>query len=110
MNEEFVINTSIWKTILALAGCLLFVLAGVFLIFEVKGLIPTVAGIISIGFFGFGFFVLLFRGLLDRRPLIVINEKGIDDRRLDVGRIDWEDIKFVKLNSDNKQVSIYFPA
>ncbi len=106
MNEKFIVKVSFWKTILYSLGCLLFVLLGFSLIFIDRGLIPIISGIICIGFFGFGFFVLLFRGLLDRRPLIVIDEKGINDRRLGVGRIDWEDIKFVKLNSGNKNSSI----
>lgn len=106
MNEEFVVKTSIGKTILFLIGCLAFITAGVFIISLSRSLFEFIAGILCIGFFGLGFFVLLFRGLLDRRPLISIDEKGINDRRLGVGRINWEDIKFIKLNSDNKNSSI----
>lgn len=106
MNEKFVIKTSVWKTIPYLLGCLVFVAVGVFIVFEVEGLIPTIAGLSCIGFFGFGFFVLLYR-VLDRRPRILIDEKGITDRLLRVGRIDWGDIKFVKLSSDSKNSSIF---
>jgi len=96
--KEVVINTSAWKSILFLAGCLIFVIGGIFIIFYGKGSNSTPVGILSIVFFGFGFFVLLRQGL-DRRPRIVIDEKGVTDRTLGVGRIDWEDIETVQLTS-----------
>lgn len=36
---------------------------------------------------------LVIRRALDTRPLIVIDEKGIDDRRLGLGTIAWRDIR-----------------
>jgi hypothetical protein len=36
---------------------------------------------------------LALRRALDPRPLVVINETGIDDRRLGIGTIAWRDIK-----------------
>jgi hypothetical protein len=99
MNTEFVVKTSVAKTIFYSFGCLLFVVGGIFIYLD-KGWLAKIIGIISVGFFGFGFFVLLYRGL-DRRPRIVIDEKGITDRTLGVGRIDWEDIKFVNFQSDS---------
>ncbi len=105
MNEEFVIKTSVWKTILYLMVCLLFVIAGVFIIFDSNSLTKTIAGVLCIGFFGFGFFVLLYQ-VLNRRPRILIDEKGITDRMLGIGRINWEDIEYVKLRS-SKNRSIF---
>lgn len=96
--NQVVIKTSVWKTILTLLVSLLFVTGGVFLIFAGKTQSAKVVGIISIVFFGFGFFVLLRQGL-DRRPRIVIDEEGVTDRTLGVGRINWEDIASVQLSS-----------
>jgi hypothetical protein len=96
--KEIVIRTSVWKSILFLAGCLLFVIGGIFIISSGKGSKSTLVGILGIVFFGFGFFVLLRQGL-DRRPRIIIDEKGVTDRTLGVGRIDWEDIDAVQLTS-----------
>ncbi len=107
MNQEFVVKTSVWKAILYLSGSLLFVLTGVLLIYINVNFVATIVGIITVGFFGCGFFVGLFRYLLDRRPLIVIDEKGINDRRLGVGKVDWKDIKFVKLNSESTNGYIF---
>lgn len=106
MSEEFVVEIPVWKAILYLLGCLLFVLGGVLLLYIDENLITTIVGIITIGFFGCGLFIIPFQYLLDRRPLIVIDEKGIDDRRLGVGKIDWKDIKSVKLNSGSPNSSI----
>ena len=98
LMNEVVIKTSLWKSILFLAGCLLFVVGGIFVIFYGKGSNSTVVGILSIVFFGTGFFVLLRQGL-DRRPRIIIDEQGVTDRTLGVGRIVWEDIEAVQLSS-----------
>lgn len=98
MKEEFVIKTSVRKTIVYLIGCLMFVLVGVFIISTGDDLTRIIAGIAGIVFFGIGFFVLLYQ-VLDRRPRIVIGEKGVFDRTLRLGTIDWEDIEAVELKS-----------
>ena len=47
---------------------------------------------LGVGFFGFGMLLGL-RGLLDRKPRIVLDEDGVLDRTLRRGRIPWETIR-----------------
>jgi hypothetical protein len=63
-------------------------------------LVARVAGWIGVGFFGLGFIaipVMWFR----TGPQIVINDEGIEDRRLKIGMIPWEDIRSLSLGSVN---------
>jgi hypothetical protein len=43
-------------------------------------------------------FVMALRQTLDRGPSIVINEEGIDDKRLRMGTIRWSDIEGVRMH------------
>lgn len=64
------------------------------------GLIPQVVGWIGVGFFGLGFIalpVMFFR----TGPQIVINDEGIEDRRLKIGVIQWGDIRSLSIGSVN---------
>lgn len=38
--------------------------------------------------------------LFNRKPIIIINEKGIDDKQLGVGLILWQDIRLIQFNGD----------
>ncbi len=96
--NNIVVKTYVWKSGLALFCCLLFVLTGIFIISVSENWIETLIGVTSITFFGAGFFILL-RQIIDRRPRISIDETGITDRTLGVGKIDWADVEFVHLNS-----------
>jgi hypothetical protein len=96
--QEIVIKTSVWKAILILFISAAFVAGGIFTILRSNDLFLNIIGIIGIVFFGVGFFVLLYH-VSDRRPRIIIDEKGITDRTLGIGRIDWEDIESVDLAS-----------
>lgn len=75
-----------------------FVALGVFLVFVVANdtdddwLRVMVVGWASIIFFGFGLIVFLVR-LFDRRPRIILDDEGIEDKSLDVGKIIWSDIE-----------------
>lgn len=96
--QEIIVKTSVWKSIFFLLICLSFTVGGIFIIFVAKDWSKTLIGFASLFFFGFGFFALL-RQALDRRPRLTIDEKGVTDRTLGVGRIDWEDIEVVQLTS-----------
>jgi hypothetical protein len=64
------------------------------------GLTPQVAGWAGVGFFGLGFIalpVMFFR----TGPQIVINDEGIEDRRLKIGVILWEDVRSLSIGSVN---------
>lgn len=102
MNNEFVVKTSFQKTILYQIGCLVFVIAGLYMFYVSDDLYTRIIMLICAGVFGFGFLVLIYFGLFDRRPRIVIDEIGIYDRLLGVGKINWEDIKHIRFDSDDK--------
>lgn len=64
------------------------------------GLFPKMVGWIGVGFFGLGFIalpVMFFR----TGPQVVINDKGIEDRRGKIGVIRWEDIRSLSIGSVN---------
>lgn len=61
-------------------------------------LFSQVVGWIGIGFFGLGLValpVMFFRS----GPQVVINDEGIEDRRMKIGVIRWEDIRLLSLGS-----------
>lgn len=87
---EYKIYKSPWKAIKLLAGCSLFVAAGIFILSSEEAN-PTIAWLIII-FFGLGIPIGLFQ-LLDRRPQIIINEIGIFDRTTHKDFINWEIIR-----------------
>ena len=57
---------------------------------------------LNIVFFGAGAIVFAMQ-VVDRRPRIVIDDQGILDRTLKVGRIEWEDIRAVFLKRSQGQ-------
>jgi hypothetical protein len=64
------------------------------------GLTPQVVGWMGVGFFGLGFIalpVMFFR----TGPQVVINGEGIEDRRLKIGVIPWENIRSLSIGSVN---------
>jgi hypothetical protein len=79
----------------------MFVMMGILMALTGKAWWHLILGSICIVFFGLGFLVL-FRQVIDRRPRITIDELGVTDRTLKVGRIDWGDIIDVELRSINK--------
>lgn len=96
--KETIIRTSIWKSIGILLICMMFVVLGIFILFVGKDWKSFSIALLSIVLFGLGFVVLL-RQALDRRPRIIIDEIGVTDRTLGVGRIDWDDIQASAINS-----------
>jgi hypothetical protein len=61
--------------------------------------LARVVGITCILLFGFGSLALIYTYAIDRRPRIVIDNNGVTDRTLHVGRIDWADIVGIELRS-----------
>jgi hypothetical protein len=86
-----------WLIYLVMASC--FVAAGILLLALHQS--PLVAWL-NIVFFGAGAAVFALQ-LVDRRPRIVIDDQGILDRTLKVGRIDWADIRAVFLKRSQGQ-------
>lgn len=96
--NEFIVKTSLRKSIIYLLGCLLFVVVGIFILSIANDISGKIIGFASIIFFGFGFIFLLYQ-VLNPRPRIIVDKNGITDRTLGIGRINWEDIEYAALNS-----------
>jgi len=90
---EFRISRS--KMLGYMIGCVGFVLLGLWLI-GLGALEASIAGWLSIVFFGFGI-VVLTRQLFNSSTgaAVVINELGIHDRRSKIGFIPWNDVSSV---------------
>lgn len=55
------------------------------------GLVPQVFGWLGVCFFGLGLVIIPAR-FFRSRPEVVIDRRGIEDRRLGIGLIPWEDV------------------
>lgn len=114
--ERIEIKSSPVKLLLLSLAAAAFVAFGVFLVFVVAAeadedsLRATVIGWASIIFFGSGLIGFLFR-LFDRRPRIVLDDEGIEDRSLGVGKIFWSDIEAAYLNDfvTSKFIALQIP-
>ncbi len=96
--QVVIIRTSLWKSFFFVLLCLMFVLMGIFILVVGEDRKSFFIAIACIGFFGFGLIVLL-RQAIDRSPRIIIDQYGVFDSTLGVGRIDWEDIKISLLTA-----------
>jgi hypothetical protein len=87
--EPFVIRRNVLHHLVYAIGSACFAAAGAVLITSGKA---PIAGGVSLLFFGPGSLVLIWH-VVDPRPRLVIDDEGIDDRMLGVGRIAWSDIE-----------------
>ena len=90
---QIVIGSSRRQLVLLLVVSLAFVVTGVAMIFDGKWF-----GLLAVLFFGACAAVFMWQ-LLQTRPRLTIDERGIEDRTLGVGRIEWRDIRAAALNS-----------
>lgn len=91
--EKLVIKNSRWKHVLLLVGCIGFVATGIFIV--AKG---DAFGWVAILFFGSGIPIAVWQ-IADSRPRLIIDEQGVLDRTLGVGRIAWGDIESAYVRS-----------
>ncbi len=93
------------KYIFLLVLSLIFVAIGVYAIFDTAELW---GGIITAGFFGIGITFCL-KEILDNRPRIIMDEDGITDRSIGVGKILWSDINKAEIMQirQNPFISLY---
>jgi hypothetical protein len=94
--KEIIIKTSIWKSLAFLSICLIFGVLGIILLIQHETPKAVAYGILFTIIFVFGGIVFSIQ-MLNRKPRITINDSGIEDRKLGVGKILWEDIESVEL-------------
>jgi hypothetical protein len=94
-------RTSIPRT-LGMAGLgVLMILASYYVARTASGLTQG-AGWFGVVFFACGLVVILVQ-LFRRGPIVVLDESGVFDRRLGVGRIPWQDISSVSVTQIRSQ-------
>jgi hypothetical protein len=91
--EKLVIKNSRWKYVLLFVGCIGFVAAGIWMVITGNSF-----GWLAILFFGGGIPICIWQ-IADTRPRLVIDEHGVLDRTLGVGRIAWSDIETAYVRS-----------
>ncbi len=96
MNMTYIeIKTSRIKYILLLMITIGFVAGGIFILMN-NG--PVWVGWMSIVFFGSGIPLFIWQ-IADSRPRLIIDDEGVNDRTLGVGKILWKDIDGAYLKS-----------
>ncbi|GEM_PF-743348 len=89
---ELKLYKTAWKGLKIIVMCSPFIVAGTWMILsEASGSFPNIMGWLSVCFFGLGVPVGLL-SILDRRPQIIVSEKGVWDRTTKQNRINWEQI------------------
>ena len=94
--EKLIIKNARWKYVALLIGALGFVAVGILIL--AKG---NSSGWVPILFFGSGVPIAVWH-IADSRPRLIIDEHGVTDRTLGVGRIAWGDIKDAYVRSINR--------
>lgn len=69
-------------------------------IYDFAAFFLGIVGILGILLFGTGMFISAFR-LFDSKPQVIISSKGIEDKRLRTGIIEWNDVALVFLSKHN---------
>ena len=89
--DQVIVKNSRFRYVLLLLIAIGFVVAGLYIVFGANGAGNALLGWVSIIFFGSGIPLFAWQ-LYDSRPRLIIDEQGILDRTLGVGRIPWSEI------------------
>lgn len=105
--ENIEIKLSRVKMFLLLLLALVFVIGGIFILSVAEDMRGQIIGWSSILLFGFGAVVFLIQ-LLNTAPRIILNDEGIEDKSLGIGKILWDDIEAAYPNNifTNKFISL----
>ena len=95
--DKISIKSSRIKPLVVLLGCAGFVAGGIFVL-KTDG--PALVAWSSICFFGAGIPIMIFQ-IIDRRPRLIIDNDGIIDRTLGIGKVPWKEINNAYLRSLN---------
>jgi hypothetical protein len=87
---------------LALIGLTCVMVAVCYFCTTLPDVTPRVVGWIGVCFFSLGF-VVLPRQLLRAGPQVVIDERGLEDRRSKLGLVDWADVLSLSVGEIRKQ-------
>jgi hypothetical protein len=93
--EKLIIKNSRWRYVLLLIASIGFVVAGIWMVMRGKPF-----GWAAIVFFGSSLPLFIWQ-IVDSRPRLVVDEHGVTDRTLGVGRIPWGDIEVAYVRSIN---------
>jgi len=107
VQEIVVVRSSRANWAIRLLGSLAFVALGALMLRHDDA--PAVVAWSSIVFFG-GCALVTGREVLDRRPRIVVDDRGVLDRTLRVGVIEWPDIEGLYLQGDFVCLELRDPA
>ena len=115
--EDIIIRFSRTKLMLALIGCLAFIVGGIYMIIDSNTSTNNrhseeflfFIGLISILFFGLGLFFIA-KKVFTRKAGLTINDKGIIDNSsgTSIGLIEWDDITGVETIKVSVPVYDYF--
>ncbi|GAB2956556.1 hypothetical protein GCM10027048_23310 [Hymenobacter coalescens] len=98
--EEITLYKSRWQAIRIMLLCSVFVLGGIWLLLQTDA--PRWVGWASVLFFGLGYPLGIYN-LLDRRPLLIVNNIGLYHREAHRELINWELIQDAYLAEVHKQ-------
>jgi hypothetical protein len=91
--KKLIIKNSRWKYVPLLIGSFGFVAAGIWMVIQGEAF-----GWIALAFFGSGVPIFIWQ-IVDSRPRLIIDERGVSDRTLGIGRIRWSDIEAAYVRS-----------
>lgn len=84
--------------VLGLLGLLGVMLAMCYFLTRLPDVLSRTIGWIGLAFFGLGLIAIPFR-LFRTGPQVIINDEGIEDRRMKIGVIRWEDILSMRVDN-----------
>ena len=111
--KEIKIYSSLWRMMLLILACLLFVLGGIYVLHMHRNMFHLVVGWSSIVFFGCGGIVLLWSFLKERlfdQPHLTINDEGISYRGMKTWHVRFADVASFEVRKlgDNNFVAINY--
>lgn len=111
--EEIKIYHSLWRMMLLILACILFVLGGIFILHMHRNVFELVVGWVGILFFGCCGIVLLWSFLKERlfdQPHLTINDEGISYRGMKTWHVRFADVASFEVRKlgDNNFVAINY--
>ena len=111
--EKVKIYYSLWRMLLLILACILFVLAGIFILHMQRNMFHLVAGWVSILFFGFCGIAFLCSFLKERlfdQPHLIITDEELIYRRVKTSHVRFADVASFEVRKlgDNEFIAINY--